>query len=60
MKEFYVAPEVKRLAFRPQEELASGVFDDLLHAGESGAGGTEITGVLPETGVESGDVQLPL
>lgn len=61
MKEFYIAPEVKRLGFLPQEELAvSGNFDDLLNAGELGSGGGKFTNPGSETEVDPGDVGLPL
>lgn len=65
MKEFYIAPEVKRLAFRPQEELAAGGnFDDLLGATEPGTGGgSQFPGTnLPgsETEIDPGDVGLPV
>lgn len=58
MKEFYIAPEVKRLAFLPQEELASvtGNFDDLLGGGE---GGNEFGGGKGSvTQVDPGDVDI--
>ena len=38
MKELYIAPEVNRLAFLPQENLATqgGSFDDLLNPDKYG------------------------
>lgn len=58
MKELYIAPEVKRLAFLPQENLATqgGDFDDLLEAGQEGGGGSLFPG---GNSPESGNVNLP-
>ena len=56
MKEFYIAPEVQRLGFLPQEELAAGNFDDLLNGG----GGTNFATPGSETLVGPGGVSLPL
>lgn len=61
MKEVYIAPEVKRLGFLPQEDLAvSGNFDDLLGANQPGGGGENFTNPGSETQVDPGDVGLPL
>ena len=60
MKEFYIAPEVQRLGFLPQEELAAGNFDDLLDAGLNGGGGTNFNTPGSETQIDPGDVSLPL
>lgn len=58
MKELYIAPEVKRLAFLPQENLATqgGDFDDLLGAEENGGG--IWNGTADETN-PSGNVNVP-
>lgn len=57
MKELYIAPEVKRLAFLPQENLATqgGNFDDLLEIEKNNGGGGQWQG-NPN---ESGNVNLP-
>ena len=62
MKEFYIAPEVKRLGFLPEQKLASlgGDFDDLLIAGNPGQGGANFQDPSSETEVDPGDVGLPL
>ena len=61
MKEFYIAPEVQRLGFLPQEEVAAGGnFDDLLDAGLTGGGGTNFNAPGSETEIDPGDVSLPL
>ena len=62
MKELYIAPEVKRLGFLPEEKLASlgGSFDDLLNAGQTGGGGTGFQEPGSATVVDPGDVGLPL
>lgn len=62
MKELYIAPEVKRLGFLPEEKLASlgGNFDDLLNAGNPGQGGTNFLEPGSATEVDPGDVGLPI
>lgn len=59
MKELYIAPEVKRLAFLPQENLATqgGDFDDLLGV-ENGNGGNHWN-KNPEETNPSGNVLVP-
>ena len=58
MKEFYIAPEVKRLAFLPQEELMGSNFDDLL--GGNQGGGLQFGTPGSETTIDPGDIELPV